>query len=222
MDNRSTDPRLNVVPDNVDGYCFLNYGLEEVIDWNEEKRVFGEEALKNGWTRKVAEDLWDAYGRRIAHVHEVAQKRAEESQFAKIDNKLNDIDGYTLTPEEAACLRDKYTNDPKCPYWDESAPSMEREKFISLVQRLDEIVASGQPGTVAGYYQQMKNEKHEQLLKLNDNLDWENRHKSSNGIPADRSFQQPDERVDSIGYGEQERKSSTYGTPEEALEEATE
>ena len=85
----------------------------------------------------------------------------------KEQQKIEEADGFHISPDEADYLLKKIINDPLHPYYNDKAKNAEREKANALVLRLYEIKA-GKEFTLKGYL--VSNEKSREQ-RLDDMLD---------------------------------------------------
>ncbi len=124
------------------------------------------------------------------------------------------MDENYLTAEQAKEWRDRIVNNKEHTYWDDKAPMRERDLAIAFVQRLDMIIAKG-GGSIEGYVDELDAETKERQKAI-VGYDPDAPRSSSNEILPNQSLRQPDTSPDSIGYGEQERKSASGERIEDA------
>ena len=189
------------IPDYELADVFIPQELEG-ITFNKER--FSELMHKHGITKEQAQGLWedytndsiDSYQGALQQAAERQEQQEERDKLDRIEEKLTEADGYSLTPEEASALISKITNDKNHAYWNDEASVSERDEAIALVNRLYEIQA-GKETSVKGYFTKHLADKREQMKDLHDGLDFNDHGRSSS-------------------YGK--RESDNYYEPEPELE----
>lgn len=186
----TTDHRFDVKPELAAGYLphLLRY---DIVDYENKRAAFSQKAFAQKLTYKQAADAWDAQCRQDIKTRDAEIERKALSEYIEY--------GYDI--QMTAIAAEEMINDimmeKNHPYHDPKHPNHERQ--VLVMQRLHEIKA-GQKTDFGGCLLELGKEKLER-----DRINAPR--SSSNGIPADRSLGQPDTQEDSIGYGEQPRKS---------------
>ncbi len=160
----STDPRLNEVPTDTDGYGLCHFAAPSGLNIAAEREQFAEKCLAEKMPKGEAQDAWYQHGRKLVDTFEKAhgQGAAEARESAAYGRET------FMSPQEAEREINRICSDPKHPYNDDRAMESDRQNAVAFMNRAHAI-KMGLETNFTGYLTEHIEERRETMKNFYDN-----------------------------------------------------